>query len=121
MFRKYDERRTVESAHEEVTVREPHHPPRREIRLTSVLHALSDPTRLAIVHDLAASGQQACGTFSVSVSKSTLSQHFKVLREAGVIRTRVEGVQRFQSLRRDDLDARFPGLLDAVLDAPRPR
>lgn len=102
-------------------MREPHHPAVRELRLTRVLHALSEPTRLAIVHELAAGDEeQACGTFAVSVSKSTLSQHFKVLRDAGVIRTRVDGTQRFQTLRRADLDKRFPGLLEAVLAVSRP-
>lgn len=101
-------------------MREPRHPTRRELRLTSVLHALSDPTRLAIVHELAGASEQACGTFAVTVSKSTLSQHFKVLREAGVIRTRIDGAQRLQSLRGEDLEARFPGLLAAVLRVPRP-
>ncbi len=102
-------------------MREPRHPAVRELDLTRVLHALSDPTRLQIVRELARADDQACGSFSVSVSKSTLSQHFSVLREAGVIRTRVDGTQRFQTLRRADLDKRFPGLLDAVLGASRAR
>ena len=98
------------------------HPKRSEIELTAVMHALSDPTRLDIVRQLADGQEQACGTFGVGVAKSTLSQHFKVLRDSGVIRTRVDGTTRWQTLRRDDLDARFPGLLDAVLGAdPRSR
>ena len=98
-------------------MRELHHPATRELDLTRVLHALSDPTRLTIVRELAEADDQPCGSFSVTVSKSTLSQHFSVLRDAGVIRTRVDGTQRFQTLRRADLDKRFPGLLDAVLAA----
>ena len=98
-------------------MRELHHPTTRELDLTRVLHALSDPTRLTIVSELAEADDQPCGSFSVTVSKSTLSQHFSVLRDAGVIRTRVDGTQRFQTLRRADLDKRFPGLLDAVLAA----
>ena len=62
-------------------------------------------------------GEQACGTFDLSAAKSTLSHHLKTLREAGVTQTRLEGMQRFLSLRRHDLEARFPGLLDAVIQA----
>jgi DNA-binding transcriptional ArsR family regulator len=91
------------------------HPKRSEIELTAVMHALSDPTRLDIVRGLADGSEQPCGNFGVDVAKSTLSQHFKVLRDAGLIRTRVEGTTRWQTLRRDDLDARFPGLLDAIV------
>jgi DNA-binding transcriptional ArsR family regulator len=96
-------------------MRELYHPKRSEIELTAVMHALSDPTRLSIVRSLADGQEQACGTFAVDVAKSTLSQHFKVLRDAGLVRTRLEGTLRMQTLRRDDLDARFPGLLDAVV------
>ncbi len=102
-------------------MRQLRHPSVRELDLTRVLHALSDPTRLAIVRELSQADDQPCGSFAVTVAKSTLSQHFAVLRDAGVIRTRVEGTQRFQTLRRDDLDKRFPGLLDAVLGAARSR
>ena len=66
---------------------------------------------------LAAEGERACGTFPLGVTKATASHHFKVLREAGITLTRVDGAHRFLTLRRDDLDARFPGLLDAVLAA----
>ena len=64
-------------------MRELHHPTTRELDLTRVLHALSDPTRLTIVRELAEADDQPCGSFSVTVSKSTLSQHFSVLRDAG--------------------------------------
>jgi DNA-binding transcriptional ArsR family regulator len=95
------------------------HPAVDELQLVSVLHALSDPTRLEIVRLLAAEGERTCGSFEVSggVSPATLSHHFRVLREAGVTRTRLEGKRRYTSLRRDDLDARFPGLLDSVTAA----
>jgi DNA-binding transcriptional ArsR family regulator len=85
--------------------------------LPNVLYALSDPIRLDLVAQLDRDGERCCGTFGVPIAKSTLSHHLKVLREAGVTRTRVEGTQRFVSLRRPDLDAVFPGLLDAVLHA----
>jgi len=83
--------------------------------LTDVLHALSDPLRLQIVRRLAEEGETACGEFEVRMPKSSLSHHFKVLRDAGVIATRGEGVRRINTLRREELDAAFPGLLDAVL------
>ena len=82
-----------------------------------MLHALSDPARLEIVRRLAAGDEPPCGTFDLGLSKATLSHHFRVLRESGVVRTRPEGRKRLLSLRVDDLEARFPGLLDAVLSA----
>jgi len=88
------------------------------LELSRVLHALSDPVRLDLVRQLEAAAECRCGTFAAPVAKSTLSHHLKVLREAGVTRTRSEGTTRLVSLRRDDLDARFPGLLDAVLHSP---
>jgi DNA-binding transcriptional ArsR family regulator len=87
------------------------------IELVDVLQALSDPVRLQIVRHLAHVGEVACGTVPVAVSKSTISHHYKVLREAGIVQMRVEGTRRYHALRREDLDRRFPGLLDAVLNA----
>jgi DNA-binding transcriptional ArsR family regulator len=98
------------------------HPERSELEFTAVLAALSDPMRLAIVIRLADAGpggELACGTFALPVSKSTQSGHFKVLRESGVIHQRDEGTRRMNRLRRDDLDARFPGLLDLTLQHAR--
>jgi len=92
------------------------HPKREELELPTVLHALSDPVRLKMVAALASSdAEPTCGSFDVPVTKSTCTHHFRVLREAGVIHQRQEGRQRFNTLRREDLDARFPGLLDTVL------
>jgi DNA-binding transcriptional ArsR family regulator len=93
------------------------HPGPEEIELAAVLHALSDPMRLAIVAGLAVEDQRTCGSFNLPVTKSTCTHHFRVLREAGVIRQQLEGTTRLNSLRRVDLDARFPGLLDSVLEA----
>ena len=102
-------------------MREPHHPPREELELPAVLHALSDPARLAIVERLGRGDEWSCGRFDIGLSKPTLSHHFRVLRECGVIRTRVDGRKRLLSLRESDLEAQFPGLLDAVLQARRRR
>ena len=93
------------------------HPPVKELELASVLHALSDPVRLEIVRKLDADEGCRCGEFSLPVTKSTSTHHFRVLRESGVIEQVPEGTARINRLRRDDLDARFPGLLDSVLRA----
>src|SRR5258708_9219982 len=86
--------------------------------ITSVLQALADPVRIAIVRRLGeCEDARACGSFDLPVSKSTLSHHFKVLREAGLIQGRYEGTRKLISLRRADLDAVYPGLLDSVLRA----
>ena len=93
------------------------HPRRDELELPAILHALSDPVRLRIVAGLARGGERTCGSFELPVTKSTCTHHFRVLREAGVIRQRAEGNRRVNTLRRDALDARFPGVLDSILDA----
>jgi DNA-binding transcriptional ArsR family regulator len=92
-------------------------PSASDISLPAVMGALSDPVRVAIVKLLAADGERMCGTMELGVSKATRSHHLRVLREAGVTHTRVEGTRRYTSLRREALDERFPGLLDALLDA----
>ncbi len=93
------------------------HPETAQLNLLDVLHALADPTRITIVRTLLADPERACGTFPVDVAASTLTHHFRVLREAGVIRQREDGSRRWTTLRRSDLDARFPGVLDAVMAA----
>src|SRR3954447_16467850 len=93
------------------------HPSSNEVQLASVMAALSDPVRVSIVRALAAQGEFACGTLELGVSPATRSHHFRVLRQAGITLTRPEGTHRYVSLRRDELDERFPGLLDAVLAA----
>ena len=101
------------------TTQEIPHPAREELDLATVLHALSDPVRLGIVAGLAAGKERTCGSFDVGVSKSTCTHHFRVLREAGLIQQRQQGTTRLNSLRRDDLEARFPGLLGTILQAAR--
>lgn len=94
------------------------HPPRAELELGAVLHALSDPVRLRIVAELArGEAECTCGSFALPVTKSTCTHHFKVLREAGLIQQRAQGTTRLNRLRREDLEARFPGLLDTILQA----
>jgi DNA-binding transcriptional ArsR family regulator len=93
------------------------HPARADLDLAGVLHALSDPVRLEIVAGLAGGAERTCGSFDVAVTKSTCTHHFRVLREAGLIRQRQKGTMRLNSLRRNDLEARFPGLLGTILEA----
>jgi DNA-binding transcriptional ArsR family regulator len=83
-----------------------------------VLAALADPVRLTIVRELAASPDwsRVCGSFDVPVGKAGLSHHFTALRNAGLIEQRDEGPRRANRLRRAEIDARFPGLLNLVLD-----
>ena len=92
------------------------HPEVSELVLTEVLAALSDPVRLTVVASLAESEVElSCKSLELPVSKSTCTHHLRVLREAGVIRQRIEGTTKLNSLRREELDSRFPGLLGAVL------
>jgi DNA-binding transcriptional ArsR family regulator len=94
------------------------YPARDEIDLVAVLDALADPVRLELLRIIAdADGALACVEIPMRVSKSTGSHHLKVLREAGLVRAREEGTRRYYTVRRDDVEARFPGLLDAVLHA----
>ena len=98
------------------------HPRREDISLPAILYALSDPLRLNLVAELAG-GDEAISASEFSagkgIARSTLSHHFKVLRESGVTHTMSQGTRFFISLRREDLQARFPGLLDAVVLAYR--
>jgi DNA-binding transcriptional ArsR family regulator len=94
-------------------------PAREEIRIEQVLAALGDPVRLLYVRELASQTTGvACGTIPLPVTKSTRTHHLRILRAAGVISMRAEGTRRIASLRRDDLDALYPGLLDGILGAP---
>jgi DNA-binding transcriptional ArsR family regulator len=95
-------------------------PAREEIRIEQVLAALGDPVRLLFVRQLAQAPAVgvACGVIPLPVTKSTRTHHLRILREAGVISMRAEGTRRIAVLRRDDLDALYPGLLDGILGAP---
>ncbi|MFJ9368989.1 ArsR/SmtB family transcription factor [Nocardia sp. NPDC101769] len=88
-----------------------------ELRLETVMGALSDPLRLHIVQKLLLESEaydHSCGWFGIDRPKSSLTHHFKALREAGVTRQRQYGLERRSQVRIDDLEARFPGLLDLV-------
>jgi DNA-binding transcriptional ArsR family regulator len=87
-----------------------------DVSLETALQALADDTRLQIVRELALSPAAcACGSIDIDVSKATRSHHFKTLRAAGITNTEIVGTKRLVTLRREEFDARFPGLLDAVL------
>lgn len=104
----------------ETTVTSLPQPDREHIRIAAVLQALGDPVRLQILRALADVPQGvACGEVRLPVSASTRTHHLRTLREAGVISTRCEGTRRISTLRRADLDALYPGLLDGVLAATR--
>ncbi len=93
------------------------HPNREDIQLSSILYALSDPIRLHLVYEINELNECICKDIKVPIAKSTLSHHTRTLREAGVIYMRVKGTQRHLSIRKEDLEARFPGLLTTILQA----
>ncbi len=95
------------------------HPAKDDITLEGVLAALADPVRLVIVKALLKQDNQSCCSAAscTEIAKSTLSNHFRVLREAGIIRTTKKGVENLNTVRTADLDDRFPGLLKAVIKA----
>lgn len=88
-----------------------------ELDLFQILHSLSDPVRLSIVAQLNQLDDIECGTFEVQVTKSTLTHHFRVLRQAGVISTTKVGTKSLNRLRKKELEKAFPGLLSSVLDS----
>jgi DNA-binding transcriptional ArsR family regulator len=91
-------------------------PKPEDFDLATTLHALGDPVRLELLRRLATCEEITCSPEGINVPRSTLSNHWRILREAGITSTRADGKTRLVTLRRDDLDARFPGLLDTVLD-----
>jgi len=102
------------------------HPPTDSITLEGVLHALSDPVRLAIFANIAmADCPKNCTNFAQisekTVPKSTLSQHFKVLRDAGLIHSERQGVEMQTVSRCAEIEQRFPGLLSSILTAYKDR
>lgn len=98
------------------------HPAIEDVTVEGILHALSDPVRAAIYADIVGSAcSQSCSNYlKVSdrdIPKSTLSQHFKSLREAGLIRSVRQGVEMQNSSRCAEIEKRFPGLIAAILGA----
>lgn len=91
------------------------HPAANELSLERVLYALSDSIRLDIVRHLSRVDAASCGELDGGRPKSTVSHHFKVLREAGLVCTENTGTMHMNALRRADIESRFPGLLDAIL------
>jgi DNA-binding transcriptional ArsR family regulator len=94
-----------------------------QVELVDVMRALADPTRLEILRVLADGEPHAksAAEWGFDVQKSTLSHHFKAMREAGLTRTLVDGRTHAIQLRRTELDARFPGLIEALVAGGRPR
>ncbi|GHE05640.1 ArsR/SmtB family transcription factor [Streptomyces alanosinicus] len=94
------------------------HPDVSEVSLQQVLEALVDPVRRMVVTQLAGADEdKSCGTFDAPVSTSTLTHHFNVLREAGVIRQYYVGTTKMNALRAEEMEGRFPGLLSSVVAA----
>ncbi|MFM0220984.1 ArsR/SmtB family transcription factor [Paraburkholderia dipogonis] len=87
------------------------------IDVCTVLGALADPVRLRIARELRARGEAICSGLDLPVKVSTVSHHMTQLRLAGVVSTRLVGTARPSRLREADLEQRFPGLLDAILNA----
>jgi DNA-binding transcriptional ArsR family regulator len=97
------------------TMRTYTHPAAEDYTLGRLFHALSDPVRLEIVRRLSTIDEATCGDLDGGRPKSSVSHHFRILREAGLVRTRVAGTVHQNSLRRAELDARFPGLMEAIV------
>lgn len=96
------------------------HPTKEDITLPTVLYGLGDPIRLCIAQRIAGVEELTCGqAFPEPVAKSTLSHHIRILREAGIIFVRKRGREYYSSLRREDLNFLFPGLLEVILGAPK--
>jgi DNA-binding transcriptional ArsR family regulator len=91
------------------------HPDPEDLILERVLYALSDPVRLEIVRCLAGVPEATCGELDGGRPKSSMSHHFRVLRDAGLVQTRNVGTTHMNSLRAETIDSRFPGLLGAIL------
>ena len=96
-------------------------PAARDFQLPRILAALADPHRLATVRYVARSGESWCTQVmqeaGLAMTKSTFSHHLRILREAGVLTKRIQGTRGYTRLRKDDLDRRFPGLMDSIIDA----
>ena len=118
MFRLFDSIRNmafVGSPRYDANMRAFKHPIPSDFALERLLYALSDPVRLEIVRCLAGVDEASCGDLDGGRPKSTMSHHFRVLRDAGLVHTRNVGTTHMNSLRAEELDLRFPGLLRSIL------
>ncbi|WP_047548628.1 ArsR/SmtB family transcription factor [Methylotenera sp. G11] len=94
------------------------HPNMDQVELTDIMYALSDPTRLEIIGRLAKAGRKmTCGELDLNRPKSSMSHHFKILRAAGLVETLIEGTEHMNSLRVEEIEQKFPGILQSVLRA----
>lgn len=97
----------------------PPHPGPGQIELSSIFEAVSDPIRRKILLKLSELGEANCSTFLIYAPKTNISYHISKLREAGITHTRLEGTQKFLTIRSEDLERKFPGLLDTILRSAR--
>lgn len=96
-------------------MRDIRHPLIEQIELSDILHALSDPARLEIVRQLAKEDALTCGQLAPDRPKSSMSHHFKILRDSGLITTELSGREHYNSLRLKEVESRFPGVLTSIL------
>ena len=99
----------------EVTMRVLFHPTKEQFQLSRIFQALSDPIRLEILKRLDTQISCACHELEIDLPKPRLSHHYKTLRESGLIRVTVQGKYHYLTIRREELDEVFPGLIDSVL------
>lgn len=94
-----------------------YHPHPSDLTLARIFYALGDPIRLQIIANLAVQGELSCSAalHVIEVPKSTLSHHFRILREAGLVHSRKSGTQNINRLRFADIEVRFPGLLKTLI------
>lgn len=94
------------------------HPTIDQVELIEILYALADPTRLEIVVLLAKAGRKlTCGELDLNRPKSSMSHHFKILRSAGLVETLIDGTEHMNSLRLEEIEQKYPGVLKSVLKA----
>ena len=94
------------------------HPNIEQVELIEILYALADPTRMEIIVRLAKAGRKlTCGELDLNRPKSSMSHHFKILRSAGLVETLVDGTEHMNSLRLEEIEQKFPGVLQSVLKA----
>ena len=97
-------------------MREKRHPNIDDINLTDIMYALSDPARVEIVRTIALEKRpMTCGELNAERPKSSMSHHFKILRDSGLLRTEIDGKEHLNSLRTNEVEAKFPGVMKAIL------